>query len=131
MPGIQNQGINTMKTSRILLASTMGVFLGLSALSAGAQDSDANSINSDNTAVNMRDRNTSEATADQAKENLSDRQVMAKIRHAIIADKSLSTYGHNVKIISENGKVTLKGPVDSEAEHQRILKKATKIAGDG
>jgi len=46
-------------------------------------------------------------------------------------DKSLSTYAHNVKIISQNGKVTLKGPVRSEEEKNTIEKVATDVAGAG
>ena len=46
-------------------------------------------------------------------------------------DKSLSTYAHNVKMISQNGKVTLKGPVRSEEEKQTIEQKATEVAGAG
>jgi len=52
-----------------------------------------------------------------------------KIRQALIADKSLSTYGHNVKIITRNGAVTLKGPVHSEDEKQSIASKAAEVAG--
>ena len=44
-------------------------------------------------------------------------------------DKSLSTYAHNVKIISRNGTVTLKGPVRSENEKQAIEAKADDVAG--
>ena len=54
---------------------------------------------------------------------------MQKIRKAVEEDKSLSVYAHNVKIISENGKVTLKGPVRSEAESQNIETKALNVAG--
>ena len=46
-------------------------------------------------------------------------------------DKSLSTYAHNVKIITQNGMVTLKGPVHSAEEKQAIESKATAVAGDG
>ena len=56
---------------------------------------------------------------------------MQKIRKAIVADKSLSTYGHNVKVISEHGKVTLKGPVHTEEERRNIEAKATEVAGSG
>jgi len=56
---------------------------------------------------------------------------MQKIRKAIIADKSLSTYGHNVKVISEHGKVTLKGPVHTADERSNIEAKATQVAGPG
>lgn len=85
----------------------------------------------DNTATNKRDRAPAERTADQAKESPSDREIMQKIRKAIMADKSLSTYGHNVKIIAEHGKVTLKGPVHTEEESKSIEAKATEVAGAG
>src|SRR5438270_9569464 len=64
----------------------------------------------DNTKVNKRDRAHAEPTADKAKDNASDREIMKKIRSAIVSDKSLSTYAHNVKVIAQHGKVTLKGP---------------------
>ena len=83
----------------------------------------------DDTAVNKRDRNPGEATADQQKMNAADRALTAKIRKAVIADKSLSTYAHNVKIISQNGTVTLKGPVQSDDEVKSIIAKATEGAG--
>ncbi len=70
----------------------------------------------DNTKVNQRDRNQSAPTADQQKETPADRQLAQQIRRALVKDKSLSTNGHNVKIIAQNGMVTLKGPVDSDTE---------------
>jgi len=86
---------------------------------------------SDNTKVNKRDRNASEPTADQGKNNVSDRDIMQKIRRSVMDDKSLSTYAHNVKIIAEHGKVTLKGPVRTAEEKQTIAQKATEVAGAG
>jgi osmotically-inducible protein OsmY len=83
----------------------------------------------DNTAVNKRDQNPGEATADQQKMNAADRALTAKIRKAVIADKNLSSYAHNVKIISQNGTVTLKGPVRSDDEVTSIMSKATEGAG--
>jgi osmotically-inducible protein OsmY len=83
----------------------------------------------DNTAVNKRDRNPGEATADQQKINPADRALTATIRSAVTADKSLSTYAHNVKIISQDGTVTLKGPVRSNAEVKSIVSKAAASAG--
>jgi osmotically-inducible protein OsmY len=44
-------------------------------------------------------------------------------------DKSLSTYAHNIKIISQDGKVTLKGPVNTDDEKAAIQAKAVAIAG--
>jgi osmotically-inducible protein OsmY len=83
----------------------------------------------DNTKVNQRDRDVSEPTADQQKMNVTDRQLSASIRTSIVGDKSLSTYAHNIKIISQNGVVTLKGPVKSEEERKSVLAKAKAVAG--
>jgi hyperosmotically inducible protein len=83
----------------------------------------------DNTKVNKRDTNSGEATADNQKMNADDTKLTAKIRRAVMADKSLSTYGHNIKIIAQNGKVTLKGPVRSDEESKSIMAKASEIAG--
>jgi hyperosmotically inducible protein len=83
----------------------------------------------DNTKVNQRDRNSAEPTADQGKNNSSDRELMRRIRRDVVKDKSLSTYGHNVKIIAEHGKVTLKGPVHSEEEKNTIARYAQQAAG--
>lgn len=68
-------------------------------------------------------------TADQQSEATSDRMLTKKIRRSLVADKSLSTYGHNVKIITRDGMVTLKGPVRSEDEKSAIAAKAAEIAG--
>ncbi len=93
-----------------------------------AQDS-AQHPKADNTKVNKRDRKASEPTADQQKENRPDRQVAADIRKAVVADKSLSTYAHNVKIIVQHGAVTLKGPVHTAEEKASIVAKAKEVAG--
>jgi osmotically-inducible protein OsmY len=83
----------------------------------------------DNSAVNQQDRQKSSATADQQKQNLTDRTLTQQIRKAVMKDKSLSTYAHNVKIVSQNGVVTLKGPVRSEEEKHNVETKAAEIAG--
>ncbi len=93
---------------------------------ATAQDSQTQP---DNTKVNQRDRSPDEATADQQKSNRSDRDMTQQIRRSIAKDKSISTYGHNVKVVTQNGMVTLKGPVRSEEEKQAIQSKAAEIAG--
>jgi len=70
-------------------------------------------------------------TADQQKNNLNDRQLTQQIRKAVVGDKTLSTYAHNVKIVAQNGAVTLKGPVRSEDEKKQVVSKAEDIAGAG
>ncbi len=83
----------------------------------------------DNTKVNQQDRGANRVTADQQKMDPGDRETTKQIRQAITRDKSISTYGHNVKVITQNGTVTLKGPVRSEEEKQAIEAKAEKIVG--
>jgi len=84
---------------------------------------------SDNTRVNKRDRSDEQVTADQQKQNSSDIELTRKIRSSISKDKSLSTYAHNVKVITQDGIVTLKGPVRSEEESKVIESKAAEVAG--
>jgi hyperosmotically inducible protein len=104
-------------------ALTLSMALALPVLEAQTQP--------DNTKVNKRDRDQNAVTADQQKMNKSDREITREIRRSIVSDKSLSTYGHNVKIIAQNGNVTLKGPVHSEEERRAIVDKATAVAGSG
>jgi hyperosmotically inducible protein len=110
-------------------ALALGLLLGGGVSSAFAQEGKATAP--DNTKVNKRDRKKTEPTADQAKENPNDRDIMQKIRKSIMDDKSLSTYAHNVKIVSQHGKVTLKGPVRSDDEKKTVEQKATEVAGAG
>jgi hyperosmotically inducible protein len=117
--------VNSMKHSKIV--STI-LFCTATVLSYG-QTPDA-STPADNTKVNKRDRSAGEVTADQQKMNARDRELTRKIRRSIIADKSLSTYAHNIKIISQNGAVTLKGPVKSDDEKKAVMAKAVAVAGN-
>jgi len=107
-----------------------GLLLSSGAL-ALAQEPATQPIAPDNTKVNERDRSQNEPTADQQKDNRSDRDITQQIRQSIVKDKSLSTYAHNVKIITQHGQVTLKGPVRSEDEKRAIEAKANEVAGDG
>ena len=92
-------------------------------------DTNQNPPAADNTKVNQRDRNQTEPTADRQKENPTDRQLAQQIRRALVKDKSLSTNAHNVKVIAQNGVVTLKGPVNSESEKQTVEATAAQITG--
>ena len=85
----------------------------------------------DNTKVNERDRSSNQPTADQQGENHPDRDITKQIRQALVKDKSLSTYAHNVKIVTQDGVVTLKGPVRSDEEKKTVESKAVEVAGAG
>jgi hyperosmotically inducible protein len=110
---------------KYLLAISVATGTTMWAQSNGAQDSPK----PDNTQVNQRDRDKAEPTADQQKENKSDRETAQQIRRSIVKDKSLSTDAHNVKIIAQGGTVTLKGPVRTEEEKAAVEKKAAEVAG--
>ena len=112
-----------------LLVFAFAGALSLSPVVAMAQDTTKPA--SDNTKTNKRDTNKNEPTADQAKNNASDRDTMQKIRKSLMDDKSLSTYAHNVKVIAQGGKVTLKGPVRSDDEKRTVEQKAAEVAGSG
>ena len=85
----------------------------------------------DNTKANKRDRAEGAVTADQQKENASDRDITQTIRRALMADKALSTYAHNVKIVAQDGQVTLMGPVRTDEEKKSVEAKAIEVAGAG
>ena len=108
---------------------TAGSVLAVSLAVASPQDSSTQSPAPDNTKVNQRDNSQSQPTADQQKNNISDRTLTQHIRQSIMKDRSLSTYAHNVKIIAQNGMVTLKGPVRSDEEKQMVEAKAAEIVG--
>jgi len=85
----------------------------------------------DNTKVNTRDRAAGAKTADTQGNSKADVDLTRKIRRAIVADKAISTYAHNVKVITRDGHVTLKGPVRSSEEKSAVEARATEIAGAG
>ena len=115
----------------LLLMSTLvvGSFASVAAQDSTTQSGSTPVPNADNTKTNQRDRNQNEPTADQQKENASDRALAQQVRRAIVKDKSLSTYAHNIKVIAQNGVVILKGPVHSDQEKQAIEAKAAEAAG--
>ena len=76
---------------------------------------------------NSQQNQNQNTTADTQSNGHADRQITAKIRRAIVADKNLSTYAHNVKIITSNGAVTLKGPVKSDEEKQQVAADAASV----
>lgn len=123
-----------MKITAISCALALGV-LGSVAQVGMAQSTSANPAPSapaaDNSKSNKVDPSNRAMTADSQKENTTDRQLTAKIRKSIVADKSLSTYAHNVKIVASNGQVTLNGVVRSDEEKSSVEAKAVAVAGKG
>ena len=82
-----------------------------------------------NTRVNERDREEGTLTPLDQKENQSDREITQRIRKAVVGDDSLSFSAKNVKIITRDGKVTLRGAVKTDQERSSIERAATTVAG--
>ena len=108
----------------MLLGACLLLGASMPAVTPNAQDQQQPAA--DNT-KNNRDKTS--PTADQQKMSPADRELAKKIRASVNSDKSLSTYAHNIKIISQDGKVTLRGPVRSQDEKAAIESKAAAIAG--
>jgi hyperosmotically inducible protein len=112
----------------VLPLGTLALGVSLIAAAPSRRFQDTQQPAADNTAKN-KDQNP--PTADQQKMNPADREITHKIRKSIHEDKSLSTYAHNIKVITQDGKVTLRGPVRTEEEKSSIQGKAVAVAGDG
>ena len=101
------------------------VLTGLLALGAAAADQH----DADNTGKNVRDRGDTTLTPMDQGGSASDRELTADIRRMVVSDDSLSTNAHNVKIVSVDGVVTLRGPVKSDSEKAMVAAKAQAAKG--
>ena len=113
------------------LALTQVMFSTLLGLGFVAMAQDSTPRAPDNSAVNLRDRAPGAMTAGQQSNSTSDVELTRRIRRAVVQDHSLSMLAHNVKIISTNGAVMVRGPVKTEEEKTAIANKAQAIAGAG
>lgn len=86
-------------------------------------------VDADNTKKNARDRDSGAVTPMDQGNSAADLDMTQKIRQAVVADDSLSSNAKNVKIITRDGAVTLRGPVKDEAEKARVVSLARNIAG--
>lgn len=121
MNHLKRVGINTIcLVASLLLGST---------LIAAPRQQTSQDWGADNSKMNQGDASKGRVTADQEKMNAADRDITRNIRSVIVQDKSLSTYAHNIKITTVDGKVTLKGLVRSIDEKANIVGKAAAIVG--
>jgi hyperosmotically inducible protein len=90
--------------------------------------SDGTAVKRDNTEVNVRDRSDAANTPIDQNENKKDIEITANIRKRVV-DTKMSVNAQNVKIITQDGKVTLRGPVKSADEKAQIEKLAQEVAG--
>jgi hyperosmotically inducible protein len=83
----------------------------------------------DNTGKNERDRGGSTATPGDQGGSEADRRVTQQIRKAVVDDSKLSAAAKNVKIITAEGVVTLRGPVKTSQEKSQIAAIAQRVDG--
>jgi osmotically-inducible protein OsmY len=90
----------------------------------------SSSAPADSTEKNMRDKDNATLTpTDQARGSENDVELTRRIREALTGDKTLSTNGQNIKIVTLNGRTTLRGPVKDAKEQVLIVGKASRIVG--
>jgi len=122
-----------MKRTPLLLAIAIAASvttMGRPAVAAGdAETRSMEAAPADDTARNVRDQGGETPTADTQSHDPADLEVTRRIREAIVKNDRLSTSAHNVKIITNAGIVTLRGPVVSEEERATVAATALHIDG--
>jgi hyperosmotically inducible periplasmic protein len=108
---------------RILLILTCLTGLGLAAMAADEK------TKPDNTATNERDRSGDTKTSGDQSNSSADLKITQAIRQALVKDGELSMTAKNIKVITENGQVTLRGPVKNVREKARVDQLAKSAAG--
>ena len=101
----------------------------LSALSLAALAADNKKVEPDNTAINERDRSGETKTSGDQSNSSADLKTTQAIRRALMKDRELSTTAKNIKVITANGQVTLRGPVKTAQEKARVDEIAKSATG--
>jgi hyperosmotically inducible protein len=113
---------------RKALAASLVLLFACSSFAAPAENKEA--VDVDNTKMNQRDAEGTTLTADdQARGSTQDVELTRKVRQELVNDKSLSTDARNVKIITLDGVVTLRGPVETSAEKAKLNSLTKKVSG--
>ena len=118
-----------MRTRVSLFFASLLVGSFLSSVGSGFAQSEANRA-ADNSAINQRDRGHETLTPIDQSNKPSDLKMTQEIRRAIVKDNALSTAAKNIKIITIDGAVTLRGPVKTDQEKADIAAKVAQVAGD-
>ena len=112
----------------MLMKRTLLVLACLSTVSVAAMAAD-DKTKPDNTAINERDRSRETQTSGDQSNSSADLKTTQAIRQALMKDGELSTTAKNIKIITNNGQVTLRGPVKNAQEKAKIDQLARSAAG--
>ena len=99
---------------------------------SSVNDTNSNVVNADNSKKNERDRDDMTLTPGDQGNSDADRQITRKIRQTVVnSTNDYSLIAKNIKIITANGKVTLRGPVNTQTEKTGIETIAKSVAGPG
>ena len=101
----------------------------LSALTLAGLAADDKNVNPDNTGKNQRDRSGETQTSGDQSNSSADLKTTQAIRQALMKDSELSATAKNIKVITANGHVTLRGPVKTAQEKAKIDQLAKSAAG--
>jgi osmotically-inducible protein OsmY len=123
-----------MQTRKVMIAAAIAALMPFGvprvmAIDFGIQRVADEAPDADNTERNVRDREETMKTPMDQSESEGDRTITQNIRKSIVDNDQLSTNAQNVKIITSDGVVTLRGPVKSEAEKSTIASVAQKTPG--
>ncbi len=110
------------------MKQTLLILACLSTVSLAAMAAD-DETKPDNTAINERDRSNDTQTSGDQSNSSADLKITQAIRQALMKDGELSTSAKNIKVITENGKVTLRGPVKTVQEKAKVDQLAKSAAG--
>jgi hyperosmotically inducible periplasmic protein len=120
-----------MRTPAMILSTSLLVSALIASGLAGSAFAQATqNIAADNSAQNQRDRNHQNLTPLDQSNKPADLEMTRNIRRALVKDDQLSTEAKNIKIITVNGAVTLRGPVKTDQEKAAVMEKAAQVAGD-
>ena len=123
------KGLVTMRVLPLVGIFLLTLMLVSCESQTGRVEKPSRATDADNTARNERDRNPATQVPTDQGESQADREISANVRKAVTADDSLSINAQNIKIVTSNGTVTLRGPVKSTQEKAAIETKAKQVAG--
>ena len=116
-----------MKNTMTGISSAIAAALLMS--SSALANSKISETKADNSKMNQRDRDAGELTAEQQSTGRTDTEITRQIRRDLLGDRKLSVYAKNIKIITVDGQVTLKGPVRTALEERTLVRRAALVAG--
>jgi hyperosmotically inducible protein len=121
--------MRNMRMLGIVALTTMSAMVSFGAIAQDDPAAPVASVSANNTKMNERDKSPATVKPTDQPNNSGDIKLAAAVRQAIVKDKGLSTAAHNVKLVAANGVVTLRGPVNSQTEKEKVGQCAASVAG--